>query len=213
MNILSLSDTPIPFIYSSQVRNRFPNTDVIIGCGDLAYKYLEYVYNALGVPLFFVRGNHDQAIEYSEEGQRTHPNGGIDLHRKVCSYRGLSLAGVEGSLRYRNGLFQYSQSEMWLNVLNLVPVLIRNRAIFGRYLDIFVSHAPPRGIHDETDLAHQGIQAFRWLIDVFQPSYFFHGHIHYFSPETQTESVCGRTRVINTFGYRFTQTDLPPASP
>ncbi len=73
MKILSLSDSLIPFIYSPQVRNRFQGMDMILGCGDLAYYYLEYVYDALNIPLFYVRGNHDQLIEYGSGGDEESP--------------------------------------------------------------------------------------------------------------------------------------------
>ncbi len=209
MRILSLSDTLVPFIYSPQVRSRFPDIDLILGCGDLPYYYLEYVYNAMDVPLFYVRGNHDKTVEYSEAGQHSFPHGGIDLHRKSIHYRGLLLAGVEGSVRYREGSFQYTQSEMWLHVFSLVPAFFRNRTMHGRYVDVFISHAPPQGIHDGEDLPHQGIRAFRWLIEVFQPLYFIHGHIHVLRPDTTTDTTFAMTRVINTYGFRETQLKLP----
>jgi Icc-related predicted phosphoesterase len=211
MKILSLSDTIIPFIYGPQVKRRFQGVDLLLGCGDLPYYYLEYVYDALDVPLYFVRGNHDEVVEYSSEIQRTYPHGGIDLHGKVCMVKGILLAGVEGSLRYRPGMFQYSQSEMWLHIFRLVPALIKNRLVYGRCLDVFVSHAPPAGVHSETDLPHRGIEAFRWLIDYFKPAYFIHGHIHVHRPDTIRESLVGRTCVINTFGYREIELELPAA--
>ena len=178
--------------------------DLIIGCGDLSYAYLEYVMNALDVPLYFVRGNHDVVVERTQDTARSAPSGGVDLHRRATRYNGLLLAGVEGSLRYRPGYFQYSQAEMWTHVFSLVPSLIANRMYRGRYLDLFVTHAPAEGIHDMPDLPHQGIRAFRWLIRVFKPAYYLHGHIHIYSPETAVETRVDSTLVINTFGYRET---------
>lgn len=208
MKILSLSDVTLPFIYSPQIRQRFPDVDLVIACGDLPYYYTEYVISALDRPLFYVRGNHDKRVEVSQEGERTGPEGGVDLHRRLVRHEGLLLAGVEGSLRYRPGRFQYSQFEMWWFVLTLAPRLLVNRLRFGRYLDIFVTHAPPAGIHDKTDLPHRGIKAFRWFIQVFQPAIHFHGHIHIYNPETTTETRLGQTRVINTYGYRETVFEL-----
>lgn len=204
MKLLTLSDIQIPFIYSPQVSERFLGIDLVIGCGDLPYYYLEYIINALNVPLFFVRGNHAREIEYSSGGSREAPHGGMDLHRQVINFRGLLMAGVEGSGRYRDGPFQYSQQEMWGFVCNMIPALLLNKVRHGRYLDVFVSHAPPWGVHDEPDLPHQGIKAFKWLLDVFQPAYHFHGHIHVYHPDTVTETYVGNTLVINTFGYRET---------
>jgi uncharacterized protein len=91
---------------------------------------------------------------------------------------------------------------MWTMVLSLVPGLILNRLRYGRYLDVFITHAPPWGVHDQEDLPHQGIKAFRWLIKNFQPAYHFHGHIHVYRPDTVTQTRLGRTMVINTYGHR-----------
>jgi Icc-related predicted phosphoesterase len=96
---------------------------------------------------------------------------------------------------------------MWLFTLSLVPRLLWNRLVHGRALDIFVTHAPPWGIHDRQDLAHQGAKAFAWLLRVFQPAYHFHGHVHLYRPDIPAESRYQNTRVINTYGYR--ETTLP----
>ena len=202
--ILSLSDKQVDFIYSSQVKSRFGDVDLILGCGDLPYFYLEYVVSMLNVPLYYVCGNHSNLVEHTSAGPKTHPHGGIDLHRKVVLDKGLIMAGVEGSLRYRQGPFQYTQSEMWSHVLRIVPSLIRNKARYGRYLDIFISHAPPWGVHDQADLPHQGIKAFRWLLDAFRPRYHFHGHIHVYRNDTQTVTNYQSTMVVNTYGFAET---------
>jgi uncharacterized protein len=209
MKILSLSDVQLPFIYSPQVRSRFQGVDLVLGCGDLSYHYLEYVFDALNVPLYFVRGNHDILFEdQNQSGAYAAPLGGIDLHRRARCYEGLLLAGVEGCQRYRIGPFQYSQNQMWLHVFSLVPQLMSNRLHYGRWLDVFVTHAPLAGIHDQNDLPHHGIKAFRWLVNVFQPAYHFHGHVHVLRPDTITNSQFGHTRVINTFGFRETEFTL-----
>jgi Icc-related predicted phosphoesterase len=202
LTVLALSDAIVPYMYSPQVRRRFPEVGLVIGCGDLPYYYLEYIYDALGKPLFFVRGNHDKIVEYSVEGQRVAPCGGINLHRQVINHQGLLLAGVEGCLRYRPGPFMYTQAEMWLHVFSLAPRLLANRLAHGRCLDLFVTHAPPTGIHDGPDLPHQGIHAFRWFLRVFKPAFHLHGHIHVYRPDTVTETRFGATQVLNVFNFR-----------
>ena len=205
--VLSLSDKQIDSIYSSQVKTRFADVDLILGCGDLAYYYLEFVISMLNVPLYYVRGNHSNLVEHTSSGPKTHPHGGTDLHRRVINCHGLIIAGVEGSLRYREGPFQYSQTEMWGHVLRIAPRLLRNRVLYGRYLDIFISHAPPWGIHDQPDLPHQGIKAFRWLLETFRPRYHFHGHIHVYRQDVQTVTQYLSTTVINTYGFAETLVD------
>lgn len=214
MKILALSDKLVPFIYSSQLRSRFSGTDLVLGCGDLPYYYLEFVLDSLDIPLFFVRGNHDVLVEHSSEAQRTKPDGATDLHARHARYCGLMLAGVEGSHKYREGPFQYTQTGMWRHVFWLVPGLFRNRLAHGRYLDIFITHSPPMGMHDQVDLPHQGIKAFRWLVDSFQPAYYFHGHVHIIGTAENVVGQIGRTRVINSFGYHEIEFDhsLPDLS-
>jgi Icc-related predicted phosphoesterase len=90
-------------------------------------------------------------------------------------------------------------------VLKLVPGLLYNRLIHGRFLDVFVTHAPPKGIHEGKDWTHQGIKAFRWLLDTFQPAYYFHGHIHLYFPDQTSESRVGKTQVINAYRSRVVE--------
>lgn len=209
MRVLSISDIQIPFLYSPQIIERLQGIDLAIDCGDLPYYYVEYILNALNVDLYFVRGNHSKEVEQTTGGIRNSPLGATDLNGKVANHHGLLLAGIEGSLRYREGPFQYSQTDMWFKVFHLIPALLVNHIRYGRYLDVFISHAPPWGIHDQADLPHQGIKAFRWFLQVFKPYYHFHGHIHIYHPDTLVETLFGSTQVINTFGYRVTE--LQPA--
>ena len=209
MKILAVSDVELGFIYSHHLSTRFMHIDLAIGCCDLPYYYLEYIISSLDIPLYFVRGNHTSKIEVGVHGDRTEPCGAIYLHRRmVRDPSGLLLAGIEGSIRYNYGSHQYSQVEMWNMVFGLVPALYLNRLRFGRYLDIFVTHSPPWKIHDMDDRPHQGIKAFNWLIKVFQPVYSLHGHVHVYRKDTITETVVGKTKIINTYGYREMNLDL-----
>ncbi len=210
LHILGLSDIEIGFIYSPMVAERFQNIDLIISCGDLPYYYLEYIVSMLNVPMYYVRGNHASVVEITTAGERTSPWGATDLHQRVIEDdTGILLAGLEGSLQYNLGAYQYSQNQYWFKVFRLVPKLIINKLRFGRYLDIFVSHAPPWHIHDESDRPHQGIKAFNWLIDVFQPTYALHGHIHLYRSDAVTVTQVKQTRVVNVFGFKELEIDTP----
>lgn len=210
MDILAVSDSELEFIYSPAIQDRFGGVDLVISCGDLSYYYLEYIVSTLDVPLYYVRGNHAPRVEFGSAGERTSPWGAIDLHRKVMrGPGGLILAGLEGSLRYNRGPHQYTQSEYWRMVWRMVPRLLLNKQLHGRFLDIFVAHAPPWGIHTADDLPHQGIKAFRWLIDVFQPAYFLHGHIHLYRQNPVRISQVKDTKVVNCYGYLQFQYTVP----
>lgn len=202
--LLAISDIQVPIIYSSHIKSRFSDIDLAISCGDLNYYYLEYIISMLNIPLFYVNGNHNP-VEINESGEtRSEPWGAINFHKQVIYNKkfDLILAGIEGCLRYNKGKHQYSQGEMLRMVLGLTPRLILNKFKYGRYLDIFVTHASPKGIHDDDDRAHQGIKAFNWLIKVFQPRYHLHGHIHVYNPRQVRETQYGNTIILNTYGYK-----------
>lgn len=205
VRVLTLSDVETSAVYNSRIRSRFGEVDLVISCGDLPSYYLEYVISMLNLRLYYVNGNHVQRPENEDniEGIE-HPWGAINLHRKVVYDRehDLILAGIEGSLRYNDGSHQYSQTEMWRMVLGLAPQLVRNKVKYGRYLDVFVTHAAAAGIQDDTDKAHQGIEAFRWLLATFKPRYHLHGHMHHYNPLIPNLSQFGDTKVVNTYGYR-----------
>lgn len=206
MNILSISDKIVPLIYSPGIKNKFNHVDLVIACGDLPYYYQEFIISSLDVPLFFVRGNHDPELEIGENRSCSHPLGGFDLHKKAVQYKGLLIAGIEGSIRYKNeGKFLYTQSQMWTHVSSLIPMLLLNYVRYGRFLDIFATHAPPWKIHDKPDRPHHGVKAFRWLLKVFQPQYHFHGHIHVYRPDSIINTKFGKTEVLNTYGYLETE--------
>lgn len=204
MKVLSVSDKIIPSLVDTP--ENFPDlqgVELMLGCGDLPYYYQENIAKKLRVPLYFVRGNHDALIEYGVDGERSAPLNGIDLHRKTLRQDEIILAGIEGCNRYNNhGDFQYTSAQMWEHVYQLVPKLLLNKLKYGRYLDILVTHAAPRGIHDAEDWTHIGIKAFNWLIKTFKPKYHFHGHNHVYTDDTITETQVGKTLVINTYGYK-----------
>lgn len=208
IKVIAVSDIELEYISSAWVSTRLNGPNIALGCGDLSYSYLEYLIDILNCPLLYVRGNHTNPVQFTSTGPISEPRGGINLHRRIVQTNGVILAGVEGSLRYRPAPYQYSQSEMWGHVFRLIPGFLRNWFVHGRYLDIFVSHAPPWGIHDQPDLPHQGIKAFRWLLNVFRPSYHFHGHVHIYKPETVRETQYLESKVINAYGY--TECEIEP---
>ena len=209
MKILSVSDEIDPRIYSDSLNERYGEIDFVISCGDLSYMYLEYIISVLNRPLYFIHGNHDPLEEFTPGETRSYPLGAENLHRRFIRKDGLIITGVEGSIQYnRKTPYQYSQGSMWSHVLSLVPGLLFNKVVYGKYLDIFVTHSPPTGVHEGVDWTHQGINAFRWLINVFQPSYHFHGHIHAYRPDEISETRVGRTLVINTYRSKVTKIGL-----
>jgi uncharacterized protein len=210
MKILAVSDRVLDVLYQSHVREYMPDLDLIIGCGDLPYYYLDFLISALNVPLVYVRGNHDQGPQYTADGRvlRSVP-GGIDLHSQTYAFQGLLLAGLEGSMRYRpEANLMYTEREMRWQFSQLVPRLLLNRSRHGRYLDVLVTHSPPYGIHDRSDLPHTGFKVFLTLMRMFRPRYLLHGHIHLYRADAVRETQFEETAVINVYPYRLLTIDV-----
>ena len=68
MKILAISDVPSKLLWDESVRKRLEGIDLILSCGDLPKKYLEYLTNFTTVPILYVHGNHDGSYKESEPG-------------------------------------------------------------------------------------------------------------------------------------------------
>lgn len=209
MRVLSVSDRVLDQLYSSNVREMHPGVELIIGCGDLPYYYLEFLVSAFDVPLVYVFGNHDGGPQYTADNrQLTGVEGGTYIHGQAININGLLLAGLSGSMRYRpRAPYMYTESEMRGQIARLVPQLLWNRQRYGRYLDVLVTHSPPFGIHDREDLPHTGFKVFLQLMRVFKPRYLLHGHIHLYRRDTIRQTQVGDTEVINVYPYQ--SIDIP----
>ena len=202
MKILAISDQVVETIYSSRIRERFGDVDMVLSCGDLPYSYLEYIVSMLNVPCFFVHGNHDHP-EYIASGRTlTRPGGWINLDGRTVMAEGILLGGLEGSMRYKPGApFQYTESEMAYKAWWLTPTLLKNRVFHGRYLDILIAHSPPFGVHDGEDWPHRGFKSLLKLMARFHPRYLLHGHKHIYGPEPWRTRYKD-TEVINVHPFR-----------
>ncbi len=211
MKILSVSDRVEPLIYSPAIRRNFADVDLVLSSGDLPYYYLEYIVTMLDTRLFYVIGNHANEVRnlYEIPDKWEYPGGCDNLDGRVMEHKGLLLAGLEGSMRYNNNpSFQYTEQEMTYKVWRLAPSLLLNKIRYGRYLDILITHAPPRGIHDRSDVCHTGFGAFLTLMRLFRPRYLIHGHVHAYTPWEPTETAYEGTTVINTYSHRTLKLDL-----
>ncbi len=208
MKVLAISDEENERVCSLIGRAPFERIELILSCGDLPYSYLEYLVTLSRAPLVYVPGNHDPL--YHPRDPLTYAEGCLNLDERVEKVQGVLLAGLGGSIRYRPGVNQYTQEEMFLRVWRLVPRLLLHRIFSHRWLDVLVTHAPPFGIHDEAGTAHEGFRAFNWLLRLTRVPYHLHGHFH-----TTWPNLCpsvtryGPTQVINVFPYRVLELHLP----
>jgi Icc-related predicted phosphoesterase len=197
--ILVVSDEVSPALERSLPGQGFGELDLILSCGDLPYDYLEYLVDAFDAPLLYVHGNHDHPVE-TEGRLITAPQGGTNVEGRVVEAAGLLIAGLGGSPRYApGGTYQYTEGEMRRRVQRLAGRL-RWAELRGRRLDILLTHAPPRGIHDHTDPAHQGFQSLLPLVEHHRPRYLIHGHSPP-RPGHPTRTQSGATGVIHVRGH------------
>jgi Icc-related predicted phosphoesterase len=209
MRVLAVCDRVQEHIYSPAIRTRHGDVEMVFGCGDVPYYYLEYIVTMLSVPVLYVRGNHDDRPVYMSGGRiATRAEGCLDVHGRVVFQSGLLVAGIEGSMRYRpDGTCMYTDREIAVKLVRMVPRLLLNKARHGRYLDVLVAHSPPYGIHDRSDLPHTGFRPFLTFMRLFRPRYLLHGHVHTYTPFSVTQTRYYDTFVINVYPYQVL--DIP----
>lgn len=215
MKILCVSDQRDPLVYTNTIKDRFGSVDIVLGAGDLPMTYYGFIVSSINKPLLFVFGNHHlKEYSYFKHGCRDdfsliasskimrHTYGSTYIGGKVRRIRGLLIAGLGGSMRYNKGENQYTDAAMYTHVFKLIPRLLWNRVVHGRFVDILLTHAPPAGIHDDAeDRCHTGFKAFLWFMRVFKPKYLIHGHIHLYDANAVRETQYDKTKVINAFSH------------
>ena len=233
MKLLCVSDQIDPLVYSNKIKERFQDVDAVLCAGDLPSEYIDFIVSSLNKPTFFVFGNHNlsEFSYYHKQKLPTGPHptfveehtvldmGGSfgavyagfkvlkDKHLPVTGKNGrkrpLLIAGASGSIRYNNGLCQYTDRQMFFHLLKMTPKLILNKLLYGKAVDIFLTHASPRHIHDKEDPCHIGFECFNWFIKKFQPTYLVHGHIHLYDINEERVTKVLSTSVVNAYSYHI----------
>lgn len=206
LKVLAVTDEVDPRIYSTTLRDRMGDVDFVVSCGDLPATYLEYLTDVLHRDVYYVLGNH--AEELVREGQRGVPRhllGCIDLGFKIMQDKntGIIFAGLPGSPKYlEHAPVQFTEQQMTMRILKMTPRLLWNRLRHGRFLDILVTHSPPRDVGDREDPAHRGFKIMRWLIRWAKPRYQLHGHVHLYDRSQDNCTTLHHTDVINVYPFQ-----------
>ncbi len=218
LKILCISDHIDPLVYSGSIRSRFPDVAFVLSAGDLPLEYYDFIVSMLNKPLYFVFGNHNlsgmglyqrrvgdgpRALSLPEA-----PGGAVLVSSRVVRARGLLLAGMGGSRWYSGEANQFTELHMFLRLLRLVPRLLFNRLVHGRFLDILLTHAAPYGIQDREDPCHRGFKSFLWFMRTFRPRYLVHGHIHLFGTGETRRTQAGPTTVVNAYDHTVIEITL-----
>jgi len=215
MKILCIADHIDPLVYSAGIKTRFKDVGLVLSAGDLPLNYYDFIMSTLNKPLLFVFGNHnlkgleqfrgvsDALSRFSPLRREVEPmaGGAIYVNGRVRRERGVLVAGMGGSRWYNGGENQYTDLQSYLRLALLVPRLLLNRLRYGRYLDVLLTHAPPRGVHDGEDPCHRGFRALLWFMRVFKPRFLVHGHIHLYSGDAQRVTRYLETTVVNAYDH------------
>ena len=199
VKILCISDKVESMLHGPNLTTCAGGVEAVISCGDLPFDYLEYIVTFLGVPVYYVLGNHDPGPEGPE-----YPGGCTPLDGRIVEAEGgVVLAGLSGSPLYSGGPNQYTERQMRRRARAL-SVRMRCNGLLGRPKPrIFVTHSPPFGLGDMEDAAHVGFRSFVDLIDGHQPPLWLHGHVHLYGPNQERVTQKGATKIVNVYGHRI----------
>lgn len=213
LKVLAVTDEVDPRIYSTTLRDRMGDVDFVVSCGDVPATYLEYLTDSLHKDVYYVLGNH--AEELTREGQRgevRRPLGCIDVGFNIVHDKrtGIIFAGLPGSPKYlEHAPVQFTERQMRWRIFRMMPRLFWNKIRYGRFLDILVTHSPPRDVGDRDDPAHRGFAAIRSFIRRFSPTYHLHGHVHLYDRSQGNTSVLHGTEVINVYPFQRLELEVP----
>ena len=203
MKILAVSDKIVDIIYTSSIAERLKDIDFVVSCGDLPNSYLEFIVSTLNKPLFYVHGNHHIDTIYTENGVKEGgPEGCINLDNRIIEYNGVIIGGLEGSIQYSTGKYQYTDFQMCMKINRMKPRLYLNKIFKKRYIDILITHSPPYKIQDQDDPPHRGFKCLGGFIKSYSPKFLIHGHIHVYGIDNSRIKKVGKTKVINAYGSR-----------
>jgi len=168
IRLLAVSDEVDPALEQAATRRALSPIDLVLGAGDLEPSYLGFLADAFGVPLLYVRGNHDVGGAWDNAEREHVPEALAD--GRVHEEQGLRLLAFWGARTVRSAAQQLSGTAMWRKALRAWP----GASVQGPLL--VLTHAAPRGVNDAPDHAHRGFAAFRWLLDRLAPPLWLHGH-------------------------------------
>ncbi|MEE8440359.1 MAG: metallophosphoesterase [Spirochaetia bacterium] len=217
MRILCVADHIDPLVYTTAIRKRFADADLVLSAGDLPMEYLGFISASLNKRIFFVFGNHhlkhlplfrrstdampQGGATYAPEPMFRNYFGSTCIEGKAIRHKKLLIAGLGGCRRYNSGSNQFTEFQMRGRIVRIVPRLVWNRVVHGRFLDILLTHASPFGLNDRPDRTHVGFRAFVRFMDWFRPKYLLHGHIHLYDLNASRMVKYKETEIINIYDH------------
>jgi uncharacterized protein len=224
VRVLAVADEVSEHLWGPRAAALAP--DVVLAAGDLPWDYLEFLASATDRPVVFVPGNHDPAVvdarlhrsgQFLRAGLPCPPPRPVGCRNAdgavldVPTPGGvLRVAGLGGCVRYRPGPNQYSQAEYHRRAARLLRRVARLQRRAPHGVDVLLTHAPPRGLGDDVDRPHVGVDALHPVLERLRPRWHLHGHVHPHGQPRPDRQV-GPTTVRNVIPVRVF--DVGPGAP
>lgn len=198
MKIMAIADHESELLWDYFDKSYLEGIDLILSCGDLKPQYLSFLATFTQAPVLYVHGNHDDRYE------ETPPDGCICIEDTIYVHEGVRILGLGGSMRYKPGTHQYTQSQMRRRVWKLWWKLK-----YRKGFDILLAHSPAYQFNDGEDLPHRGFEVFRTLLDKYKPAYFVHGHVHLnYGRKFPRLCTYNETQVVNAYEKYIFELDV-----
>jgi len=122
--------------------------------------------------------------------------GAIHIDQKIIKNKKILIGGLGGSLWYNGDKTSLRKPACFLRIMKMIPACLINRLIYGRFIDIFVSHSPPFGINDGEGPVPSRIQGLPYFLMLFRPRFHIHGHIHLYGTGNAESATFHKTQLL-----------------
>ena len=212
VRVLAVADEVCDALWGAKAAALAP--DLVLAAGDLPWDYLEFLASVTDRPVVFVPGNHDPAVASA----RQHRSGQFLRAGMPCEPpRPAGCRNADGTVARRRRAADRRPRRVRALPARAQPVqparvppARRPPAAPGRApaaaapgpVDVLLTHAPPRGLGDEDDRPHVGIDALHPVLERLHPRWHLHGHIHPYGQPRPDRRV-GETTIRNVIPYRM----------
>lgn len=202
LKVMVVADEESAYIWDYFDREKFRGIDAIISCGDLKPSYLTFLCTMVGAPLMYVHGNHDARMLASP------PEGCDNLEERMQVIKGVRFIGFGGANAGSPKPLHYNERDVEKQITRRMQEIS-----FHGGFDVMVTHAAADGLGDGKDTFHKGFRAYRTLLDLYRPAYYFHGHTHLSYGSRARSIAYGPTTIYNGFGYSVLDLSFDPGRP
>lgn len=167
--------------FGAKVKKDAP--DVVVTLGDISVQDLQIIKHTadvLGIPVIGVCGNHDEVDALVKVGID-------DLHGRNKTIKGVSFAGIGGSLRYKPSDNMFLTQRESIDIAKKLPkadvLITHDKPYTGWYVDTKSQYAKD---------PHTGLVGITKYIRKNRPEFHLYGHLHQRMAEKKhgTTSIC-----------------------